>query len=89
MKHPHRPDPSPSACPRFGRRTLLRASVAGAVGGLLLPAGLRAEEAARSKDAPSDKERPAPGKTKEGYPGPFPGRVVEVHHPGGPARVVA
>ena len=83
MKHAHRPDPSRCGCPRIGRRTVLRAGVAGALGGLLLPQGARGEEAgAGAKKEPANDSRPAPEKRKDGYPGPFPGRVVEVHHPG-------
>ncbi len=66
----------PIGSPSLDRRAFVRATLAGAASGLLLPAGCSLLKPAG--DAPST----GSSQTGLGIPGPFPGRVVEVRHPG-------
>ncbi|MBI4600683.1 MAG: DUF362 domain-containing protein [Planctomycetes bacterium] len=66
----------------LGRRDFVRAAVAGALGGLLLPAGCAAPRGAVEGPGAAQGAAQAAAAGKLGIPGPFPGRVVSVRHAG-------
>src|SRR5438552_17008319 len=76
---------TPSCSPKSSRRTFLAGTTLGALGGLAAgwfgsPLARRTSENPPLALAPAS---PAAGSaSKLAMPGPYPGRVIEVHHPG-------